>query len=165
MSPSMRITSTSPEMTRELAAQLARRLRAGDLVALSGPLGAGKTCFVQGLAQGLGIDQVVASPSFVLAKHYPGAPGLLHVDAYRLSSAEEFWDLGLQEQLEVSVGAVEWAENVAAALPEERLDVALSDGGDDVRVTELQGRGSRLSEIVDAWARELSARTGAETSR
>ena len=160
----MRITSTSPEMTRELAGDLARRLRAGDLVALSGPLGAGKTCFVQGLAQGLGIEQVVASPSFVLAKHYPGSPGLLHIDAYRLSSVEEFWDLGLQEQLETSVGAVEWAENVAAALPAERLDVALSDGGDDIRIMDLQGRGRRLGEIVDGSERELSVRSRAETS-
>jgi tRNA threonylcarbamoyladenosine biosynthesis protein TsaE len=145
----MRITSTSPEMTRQIAAALARYLREGDLVALTGPLGAGKTCFAQGLARGLGIRQVVASPSFVLAKHYAGSPGLLHVDAYRLSSPEEFWDLGLQEQLETSVAAVEWAENIEAALPDERLAVRLHDAGGDVRTIELQARGRRPGEVLD----------------
>jgi tRNA threonylcarbamoyladenosine biosynthesis protein TsaE len=146
----MRITSTSPEMTRRLAAALARLLRAGDWLALTGPLGAGKTCFVQGLAQGLGIEQVVSSPSFVLAKHYPGAVGLLHVDAYRLGSPEEFWDLGLQEQAEGSVVAVEWAGNVEPALPDERINVALQDGGGDRRVIELSARGARLNRATEA---------------
>jgi tRNA threonylcarbamoyladenosine biosynthesis protein TsaE len=144
----VRFASASPDMTRQIAAELARLLRPGDLLALSGPLGAGKTCFVQGLALGLGIEQVVASPSFVLAKHYPGAVPLLHVDAYRLSSPEEFWDLGLQEQAESSVAAIEWAENVASALPAERIDVRLEDAGDDSRLIDLVGRGARLAEVV-----------------
>jgi len=146
----MRITSTSPAMTQEIAALLAGVLRAGDLLALSGPLGAGKTCFVQGLARGLGIRQVVSSPSFVLAKHYPASPGLLHVDAYRLGSADEYWELGLQDYLDASIVAVEWAENVEAALPSERVDALLTDGGGDTRVIDLTGRGVRGSAVMDA---------------
>ncbi|MBM3500545.1 MAG: tRNA (adenosine(37)-N6)-threonylcarbamoyltransferase complex ATPase subunit type 1 TsaE [Armatimonadetes bacterium] len=152
----MRITSTSPNMTRRIAARLARLLRAGDLLALSGPLGAGKTCFVQGLAEGLGLRQVVSSPSFVLAKHYPGPVGLLHVDAYRLETPEEFWDLGLQEQTAESVAAVEWAERVDAALPEERIDAALGDAGGDRRTIELTGRGARPAEIVAVLGERLA---------
>jgi tRNA threonylcarbamoyladenosine biosynthesis protein TsaE len=150
----MRLTSTSPEMTRRIGARLARLLRAADLVALSGPLGAGKTCFVQGLAEGLGIRAVVSSPSFVLAKHYPGAPGLLHVDAYRLETPEEFWELGLQEQAEASVMAVEWAGNVAEALSGERIEVALEDGGDDTRLMEFAARGERPGQVLGQLADE-----------
>jgi len=149
-------------MTQEIAAELAGLVRAGDLLALSGPLGAGKTCFVQGLARGLGVEQVVASPSFVLAKHYPGSPGLLHVDAYRLDSAEDFWELGLQEQLEASVAAVEWAENVQAALPDERVDITLSDAGEETRVIESHGRGARGREIMAAVEQGLSRRLGTD---
>jgi tRNA threonylcarbamoyladenosine biosynthesis protein TsaE len=160
----MRVTSTSPDMTRRLAGELALLLRAGDWLALSGPLGAGKTCFVQGLAHGLGIRQVVSSPSFVLAKHYPAAVGLLHVDAYRLTSAEEFWDLGLQEQAEGSVTAVEWARNIAPALPVERLEVALEDAGGDRRVIECVAPGGRLARVVEAlsgrWDRVLQTEAG-----
>jgi len=152
----MRITSTSPGMTQQIAAALARRVRAGDLLALTGPLGAGKTCFTQGLARGLGIGQVVASPSFVLARHYPGSPGLLHVDAYRLSSAEEFWDLGLQEPLESSVSAVEWASNIEPALPEDRLDVEFQDAGGEVRVIEFRPHTPRWREVLAWLARELA---------
>jgi tRNA threonylcarbamoyladenosine biosynthesis protein TsaE len=159
----MRTTSTSPEMTQEIAAELARLVRAGDVLALSGPLGAGKTCFVQGLARGLGVQQVVSSPSFVLAKHYPGSPGLLHVDAYRLDSAEDFWELGLQDQLETSVAAVEWAENVEAALPDERLETTFSDAGGETREIEFCGRGARGREVLGALQQNLSRRP--ETDR
>ena len=159
----MRITSTSPEMTQEVAAELAHALRAGDLLALSGPLGAGKTCFVQGLARGLGIKQVVSSPSFVLAKHYPGSPGLLHMDAYRLGSAEEFWELGLQEHLETSVAAVEWAENVEAALPDQRVDITLHDAGGETRAIEFHGVGARGTEIIAALQRDLNRHNRVET--
>jgi tRNA threonylcarbamoyladenosine biosynthesis protein TsaE len=159
----MRITSTSPEMTQRIAAALARYLREGDLVALSGPLGAGKTCFAQGLARGLGIRQVVASPSFVLAKHYPGSPGLLHVDAYRLSSAEEFWDLGLQEQLETSIAAVEWAENIEPALPDDRLTIALHDAGGDTRTIEFGAGGGRFEAVLDSLRNEPELRRPTET--
>jgi len=152
----MRLTSTSPEMTRRIASQLATLLRAGDLLALDGPLGAGKTCFVQGLACGLGVRGVVSSPSFVLAKHYPGPVSLLHVDAYRLASPQEYWELGLHEQAEGSVVAVEWADRVRGALPEERIDVRLQDAGGDCRVIELSARGAQLTRAIAALPGRLN---------
>jgi tRNA threonylcarbamoyladenosine biosynthesis protein TsaE len=150
----MRITTRSPNLTQRLAELLALRLRAGDLVALDGVLGAGKTCFVQGLARGLGITQVVASPSFVLAKQYPGSPGLLHVDAYRLSGAQEYWDLGLADEADGYVTAVEWAANVADALPEGRIEVVLRDAGGEIRAIELSGPGELLKAFADDVAAE-----------
>jgi tRNA threonylcarbamoyladenosine biosynthesis protein TsaE len=145
-------------MTQQIARELARLVRAGDLIALIGPLGAGKTCFAQGLAQGLGIRQVVASPSFVLARHYPDSPGLLHVDAYRLSSAEEFWQLGLQEQMQAAVTVIEWADNVAEALPEDRLELSIEYDGGNVRSIRARGGGERGSKMLRALGRLLSAR-------
>ena len=144
----MRIESTSPEMTRRIAAALARLVAAGDLIALTGPLGAGKTCFAQGLAAGLGIRGIVASPSFVIAKLYPGSPGLLHVDAYRLTSAQEFIELGLEEELSSSITVIEWAENVREALPEERIDLRIATAGEDERRLEMVGCGTRQEGIV-----------------
>ncbi len=152
----MRIESTSPEMTRRIAAILARLVAAGDLIALTGPLGAGKTCFAQGLAAGLGIREVVASPSFVIAKLYPGSPGLLHVDAYRLTSAQDFLELGLEEPLSMSITVIEWAENVGDALPEERIDLSIAYAGEDERRLEMAGCGARQDGIVAELERRLT---------
>lgn len=159
----MRVTSSSPAETQRLAARLARFLKAGDVLALFGPLGSGKTCFVQGLAIGLGIEAVVASPSFVLAKRYIGSPGLLHVDAYRLSSPEELVDLGLWEDMAEAVSAIEWAQNVRAALPAERIEVVFWDGGGDVRVLEFRGAGTRPRQVISSWSQELGTRLEPET--
>ncbi len=141
------IETKSAEETRELAAKLARYLRAGDVVALSGPLGAGKTVFAAGLAAGLGITATVTSPSFVIAKHYPGNPGLLHVDAYRLACAAELEDLAVGDWAPDCVWAVEWAEKVAEALPAPRVEVALAYSVDGRRI-ELRSKDPRLAAAV-----------------
>jgi len=113
--------STGPEETLRLGAALGRVLRGGDLIALSGPLGAGKTHLVKGIAAGLGVaaDEPVVSPTFVLAREYVGRLRLYHLDAYRLSGADELVDLGFEEMLADPVGvvAVEWADRVPEALP------------------------------------------------
>jgi tRNA threonylcarbamoyladenosine biosynthesis protein TsaE len=152
----MHLRSDSPETTQRIGAALARLLKAGDWVALTGPLGAGKTCLTQGIARGLGIRQVVTSPSFVLAKHYLGSPGLLHVDAYRLASAEEFIDLGLEYDCERSVTVVEWAENVSPALPPERLEVWLTYGEGNRRALDFHPRGSGYEAAVARLAETCS---------
>lgn len=119
--------------TRALAARLARVLRAGDLLVLSGELGAGKTTFTQGLGQGLGVRPGIISPTFVLVRIHPnlpegpnpGGPQLVHVDAYRLGSAAELDDIDLESTMDSSVTVVEWGVDRAEHLAPSRLHVAL----------------------------------------
>lgn len=125
----MRITH-SPEETSDLARDLAAQLAAGDIVVLDGPLGAGKTCFVRGLAAGLGLDPSrVSSPTYVICHEYRGEQGrrLVHVDAYRLSGPEELESIGWRDLLEAehTIIAVEWPGRIASALPEKCIRVEL----------------------------------------
>ena len=111
-----------------LGEALARELRRGDLVVLSGGLGAGKTTLTQGIGRGLGVRGEVTSPTFVIARVHPltvGGPALVHVDAYRLSSLDEVDDLDLDASLEDAVTVVEWGEGLAERLSQNHLDVTL----------------------------------------
>jgi tRNA threonylcarbamoyladenosine biosynthesis protein TsaE len=125
--------------TRALGARIARALRPGDLVVLSGPLGAGKTSLTQGLAGALAVRGTVTSPTFVLARSHRGPLPLLHVDAYRLrpagARALDLADLDLEDALDEGVVVVEWGEGLVEELSESRLHVVLSrpqaDGGGD----------------------------------
>ncbi len=113
-------TTKSVRGTLALAERLAGRFRAGDLVAMEGPLGAGKTVFVRGLARGLGVEdeRLISSPSYVLVQEYPAAVPIFHVDLYRLADpASELEELGLGEMLRVGLVLVEWADRAAEALP------------------------------------------------
>lgn len=104
--------SADPAETEELAERLASRLRAGDLILLAGPLGAGKTAFVRGLARGLGVQGDVQSPTFQLLRLHDGTPGLAHLDLYRIEDSAELAELGLEELLEDRVVAVEWGDRL-----------------------------------------------------
>ncbi|WP_255657708.1 tRNA (adenosine(37)-N6)-threonylcarbamoyltransferase complex ATPase subunit type 1 TsaE [Aeromicrobium sp. Leaf350] len=118
----------TPDDTQALAGRLATLLRAGDLLVLSGDLGAGKTTFTQGLAEGLGVRGPVTSPTFVIARTHPSltdGPGLVHVDAYRLGSAAELDDLDLDASVDSSVTVVEWGQGIAEQLASNRLHVHL----------------------------------------
>jgi len=111
------------EATKDLGRRLAARLQPNDIVLLEGPLGAGKTSLVQGLAEALGIQEPITSPTFALAQHYPeGTPPLIHLDLYRLEQAVAADDLFLQEEEEATaLGAllmVEWPERLSLALPD-----------------------------------------------
>ncbi|WP_026818734.1 tRNA (adenosine(37)-N6)-threonylcarbamoyltransferase complex ATPase subunit type 1 TsaE [Arthrobacter castelli] len=119
--------------TQAFAARLGAQLRAGDLIVLSGELGAGKTVFTQGLGAGLGVRAGIISPTFVLVRIHPnltdgprpGGPALVHVDAYRLGSAAEIDDIDLENTLDSSVTVVEWGEDRVEHLTDSRLDIAL----------------------------------------
>jgi tRNA threonylcarbamoyladenosine biosynthesis protein TsaE len=122
--------------TRELGHTLAKLLRPGDLVLLSGDLGAGKTTFTRGIGQGLGVRGDITSPTFVIARVHPShgdGPALVHVDAYRLGSLSEVDDLDLDAGLADSVTVVEWGEGLVEDLAPDRLEVRIDrpHGGED----------------------------------
>ena len=134
----------TPEETRALGAELARLLRAGDLVVLVGPLGAGKTAFTQGIGTGLGVAEPVTSPTFVIARvHRGGRVPLVHVDAYRLDAVADVDDLDLDASTAESVTVVEWGQGLVEQLADEHLEVRLDRRDDDVRTARLvpHGRG------------------------
>ena len=123
-----RLRATRADDTRAAGRALARVLRAGDLVVLSGGLGAGKTTFTQGLGEGLNVRGQVASPTFVIARVHPAlgdGPDLVHVDAYRLGSLDEVDALDLDTSLADSVTVVEWGTGKVEALAAERLEIEL----------------------------------------
>ncbi|GAA4548092.1 tRNA (adenosine(37)-N6)-threonylcarbamoyltransferase complex ATPase subunit type 1 TsaE [Pseudonocardia xishanensis] len=129
--------------TEAFGEELGRELGAGDLVVLSGPLGAGKTALVRGLARGLQVAGPITSPTFVIAREHrplPGGPGvsLVHVDAYRLGGIEELDDLDLDTDLTEAVVAVEWGEGVAERLADRHVLVTLERRPDDVRVARAE---------------------------
>jgi tRNA threonylcarbamoyladenosine biosynthesis protein TsaE len=166
----MNMTVTVPDAaaTRALGEALAGVLRAGDLVLLSGPLGAGKTTLTQGIGAGLGVRGQVASPTFIIARVHPAlgeGPDLVHVDAYRLASLQEVDALDLDTSLEDSVTVVEWGEGKVEALAEDRLEVEVrrprggADGAADPE--DLAGaspREVRVTAVGDRWAEADLAR-------
>lgn len=156
----LEVRTDSDRATKALGEKLGRLLRPGDLVALTGALGAGKTCFTQGLAQGLGIKAAVTSPTFVLIKEYAGPIPLYHFDAYRLSGPEEFLMLGSAEYFAgAGVCVVEWADRVAEALPEDRIEVEIRYLPDNPegRLIRFTGRGRRSRSVVEELKRGLRA--------
>ena len=122
----IRVTTAGPDGTRRVAAAIADHLRPGDVVALSGELGAGKTCFVQGAAAALGITAPVTSPTFVLLHTYPGPVPVVHGDVYRLGTLRDVLDLGEEVFAPDVVTFVEWGDAITALLPDDRLEVVLT---------------------------------------
>jgi tRNA threonylcarbamoyladenosine biosynthesis protein TsaE len=139
-----RLTVPDPETMHELGIRLGAALRAGDLVVLTGPLGAGKTTLTRGIGEGLGVRGPVSSPTFVLARTHPslvgGAP-LVHVDAYRLGSPAELDDLDLD--FETAVVVVEWGAGMVDGIAESVLEIRIDRAPDDTRAVELEGSGPR----------------------
>jgi tRNA threonylcarbamoyladenosine biosynthesis protein TsaE len=146
------IAATDAEM-RALGRRLAGVLRAGDLVILSGPLGAGKTTLTQGLGEGLGVRGPVTSPTFVLTRIHPavtGAVDLVHVDAYRLTGPAELDDLDLDTALPESIIVVEWGEGIAEGLSADRLEISIDRAADDTRSVMITPIGERWADTP--WA-------------
>jgi tRNA threonylcarbamoyladenosine biosynthesis protein TsaE len=137
---------------RGLGRSLAGQLTAGDLIVLSGELGAGKTTFTQGLGAGLGVRGDITSPTFVIARVHPslvGGPDLVHVDAYRLGGLDELDDLDLDTSLDDAVTVVEWGEGLAEGLSESRLEVLIVRG--DEPHDELDPRRVELTPVGPRW--------------
>ena len=129
------IVATANEM-REVAKDFGQTLKAGDVVILSGPLGAGKTTFTQGLAAGLGVRGPITSPTFVISRVHPslsGGPSLIHVDAYRIDSLDEIDDLDLDSDLDHAVLVAEWGHGKVDAMVEATHIVTIDREDDDAR--------------------------------
>ncbi|HEY9294710.1 MAG TPA: tRNA (adenosine(37)-N6)-threonylcarbamoyltransferase complex ATPase subunit type 1 TsaE [Microlunatus sp.] len=145
------VVPTADDM-HALGSRIAERLQAGDVIIATGDLGAGKTTLTQGIGRGLGAAGQIISPTFVLSRVHQsadGRPDLVHVDAYRLSSAAELDDLDLLESLEGSVTVVEWGEEIAEGLSPERLEIMVlrsADPQDDTRTVLIGGVGDRWTE-------------------
>lgn len=147
-SPPAELRIATDEDMRDLGRRLAALLRAGDLVILAGPLGAGKTTLVQGIGAGLGVRGPVTSPTFVIARVHPAAagsgPALVHADAYRLGSIGEVDDLDLDTDAASAVTVVEWGAGLAEVLAEDRLEITIKPDQDgDVRTVRINGHGAR----------------------
>jgi tRNA threonylcarbamoyladenosine biosynthesis protein TsaE len=152
------LTVSTADQTHDLGAALAAALEAGDLLVLSGELGAGKTTFTQGLGEGLGVRAGIISPTFVLVRIHPnlpdgprpGGPDLVHVDAYRLGSASEIDDIDLENTMDSSVTVVEWGLGRVEHLSESRLEVDLhraiglkaSETASDAAASDTAGSGT-----------------------
>lgn len=136
----MQITTHSADETQALGQKLASRLAPGDVIAYFGDLGAGKTAFTRGLAQGLGITDPVTSPTYTIVNEYLGGRlPLFHFDMYRLSSADDLFDIGWEDYLQRGgVCAVEWSENVQEAL-EDALTVRIEKRSDETREITIEG--------------------------
>ncbi|MBI2168115.1 MAG: tRNA (adenosine(37)-N6)-threonylcarbamoyltransferase complex ATPase subunit type 1 TsaE [Actinobacteria bacterium] len=142
----MKVRTSSVGETRQVGVALASVLAPGDVVALSGELGTGKTALAQGVASGLGITDRVVSPTFVIVREYGGPTPLAHVDVYRLSHLQELYDLGFDEVIDdTRVVLVEWADRVTPLLPDDRIDVFLQRGAaEEDREIEIVARGRWL---------------------
>jgi tRNA threonylcarbamoyladenosine biosynthesis protein TsaE len=143
-------STRSAAATQALGRALGRLLAPGDVVAVSGPLGAGKTCFIQGLARGAGVTDNVTSPTFIIHRRHRGRVPFHHIDAYRLCGGDSLLEaVGPELFSEPAVVAVEWADRAADALPAERLWVHIQYA-DDARSVRMKAEGNRARDILAA---------------
>jgi tRNA threonylcarbamoyladenosine biosynthesis protein TsaE len=152
-SHSMEIISRSAEQTRRVGMRLGTLLKQGDVIHLIGELGAGKTTFVQGVSAGWGSLDLATSPTFVLVNVYrrPDSQVLYHLDAFRLSGAQDAWELDLDEMFENGPLLVEWADRICEALPVDFMSVKLTFVDENQRDLLIDARGSRYETLLTAF--------------
>ena len=162
MRAALDLATNSAEGTRAVAEAIGTLLEPGDVVSLTGDLGAGKTAFVQGAARALGVAEPVLSPTFTLVREYEGTTRVYHLDVYRLDRLQDVLDLGFDEMLDLGgIVLIEWGDAIQALLPESYLQVELTmphDEPETVRrlVADAQGPGwalrwERLEQLVGPW--------------
>jgi tRNA threonylcarbamoyladenosine biosynthesis protein TsaE len=155
--PGLDLTAASPEQTRAVGAAVAGVLLPGDVVSLTGDLGAGKTTFVQGAAEVLGVREPVLSPTFTLVRAYHGTVPVYHLDIYRLDRVQDVLDLGFEELVdEGGIVFVEWGDAIDALLPPEHLQVELTlPPGEQGRTITLTWYGRSWAERIDRLDRAV----------
>jgi tRNA threonylcarbamoyladenosine biosynthesis protein TsaE len=134
LAPALKIISSSPEETKQVGITLSKQLKPGTAVAFFGVLGAGKTCFIKGICEGLGRKEIASSASFIMVNEYPGEFPVYHLDLYRLDNLQELLDLGYEEYFYgEGVCLIEWAEKAGELLPSKRWDVELKILSENLR--------------------------------
>jgi len=156
-SHTMDFFSRSPDQTRRIGARLGGALQTGDVICLQGDLGAGKTTFAQGIAQGWGSLDSVSSPTFILVNVYRRADEdrLFHLDAYRLDSTPEAEELDLDSMLADGALIIEWPERMDGLIPDERLWIKLEHIDDEEREMKFNARGKRYDQLLDVIRRAI----------
>ena len=151
------LMTISPEETIRVGQNLARGLEPGDVIALSGELGSGKTCLTQGIARGLGVPEkyAVTSPTFTLINEYPGEKTtLFHMDAYRLGGCGDLFDMGYDEYLLASgVMVIEWAERIRPAIPDDALFIDITYIEEQTRNMEISGAPKKIGVLKQILSR------------
>jgi tRNA threonylcarbamoyladenosine biosynthesis protein TsaE len=144
------LTAATAAELQAIGARLGRALAAGDVLALVGPLGAGKTTFVQGVARGLDVppDRHVASPTFALVNAHPGRVPLVHADLYRIADPRELDELGLSDAFDRAAVAIEWLDRFPEAAPAERLTIEIEIAADGGRRIAFRASGARAAALV-----------------
>ena len=159
------LRSHSARETARIGSALGQYAEAGDVFLLSGELGAGKTCLTQGIAKGLGVDEYVRSPTFVLVSVHQGRLPLYHIDIYRLDEVAEVVDLGLEEYLAGDgVSVIEWASKALEVFPQPYMLITLTYEGENERLIQLEARGERYESLLSQVEKRLS-RTAAYRRR
>lgn len=152
MSATLTFVAPTAAAMQALGERLGRALCAGDVLALQGPLGAGKTTFVQGIARGVGVpaSRHVASPTFALVNEHPGRVPLVHADLYRIADPRELDELGLRDAFDRAAVAIEWLDRFPDAAPAERLEIEIAIDVDGGRTLTLRPVGPRAAALAAA---------------
>ncbi len=152
MPEALTLTATTAADLQAIGERLGRALAVGDVLALVGPLGAGKTTFVQGVARGLEVpaERHVASPTFALVNEHPGRVPLVHADLYRINDPRELDELGLADAFDRAAVAIEWLDRFPEAAPGERLTIEIAIAVDDTRAITFRASGARAAVLVGA---------------
>ena len=156
-SKALKIISSTPQETERIGSLVGTLLIPGDVIALEGELGSGKTTLVRGLAQGMGFSgEEVTSPSFTLVNEYNGPLPFFHIDLYRLRDAGELHEIGYEEYItEAGVAVIEWADRVRYAIPHESLWITLRYHGEEIREIVMQPQGDRYEKMIEEFKKNV----------